>query len=145
RQRRALGDLRLPRDGRGLPRRGGCRGRPPPPRDLGRVRVVAVPERSWRPDAAPAPFPAPGALAGGGPPALWPPPPPTPGPPHRRSTPVHQHQVDKRPPARFYRVRAGDTLAAIARRTHTPLARLQRLNPAVQPTALFIGQRLRLR
>jgi LysM repeat protein len=46
---------------------------------------------------------------------------------------------------RSYRVRAGDTLAAIAVKTHTPVARLRRLNPAVQPTALFIGQRLRLR
>jgi spore germination protein YaaH len=45
---------------------------------------------------------------------------------------------------RYYRVRAGDTLASIAAQTHTPVARLRRLNPRVQPTALFIGQRLRL-
>jgi LysM repeat protein len=42
-------------------------------------------------------------------------------------------------------VRAGDTLSAIAARTHTPLVRLRQLNPGLQPTALFIGQRIRLR
>ena len=46
---------------------------------------------------------------------------------------------------RFYRVHPGDTLARIAARTKTPIARLQRLNPHAQPTALFIGERLRLR
>jgi LysM repeat protein len=69
--------------------------------------------------------------------------------------PHHAAKVDRaaRPHAkapaptgpRYYRVRAGDTLAAIAAKTHTPMARLAKLNPAVQPTALFIGQRLRLR
>jgi LysM repeat protein len=55
------------------------------------------------------------------------------------------HAVKPAPAPRYYRVRAGDTIAGIAERTHTPVAKLQRLNPNVQPTALFIGQRLRLR
>jgi LysM repeat protein len=42
-------------------------------------------------------------------------------------------------------VRAGDTLAAVAARTGVPTARLIALNPSLQPTALFIGQRIRLR
>ena len=46
---------------------------------------------------------------------------------------------------RFYVVRAGDTLGAIAAKTGVPLARLRRLNPKVRSTALFIGERIRLR
>ncbi len=49
------------------------------------------------------------------------------------------------PQTRFYRVRAGDTLAGIAQRTGVPLARLRQLNPKLVPTALFIGQQIRLR
>jgi LysM repeat protein len=52
------------------------------------------------------------------------------------------------PPAtrrRFYVVRAGDTLGTIAAKTGVPLARLRRLNPRVRSTALFIGERIRLR
>jgi LysM repeat protein len=45
---------------------------------------------------------------------------------------------------RLYRVRAGDTLARIAARTGVPLARLLVLNPGLQPTALFIGEKIRL-
>ena len=45
---------------------------------------------------------------------------------------------------RLYRVRAGDTLARIAARTGIPLARLLALNPGLQPTALFIGEKIRL-
>ena len=57
-----------------------------------------------------------------------------------------QRQHSKAPQGpRYYSVHAGDTLARIAARTKTPVARLQRLNPHAQPTALFIGQRLRLR
>jgi LysM repeat protein len=44
-----------------------------------------------------------------------------------------------------YLVRAGDTLGAIAARTRVPVGRLLTLNPRVVPTALFIGERLRLR
>jgi LysM repeat protein len=47
--------------------------------------------------------------------------------------------------ARVYTVRAGDTLGSIAQSTGVPLERLRRLNPKLEPTALFIGQQLRLR
>lgn len=48
-------------------------------------------------------------------------------------------------PAKLYVVRPGDTLSAIAVRTHVPLPRLLSLNPAVSPNSLQTGQRLRLR
>jgi LysM repeat protein len=95
--------------------------------------------RSWRPYAAPAAFLAAVTIAVVGVRALW---------PHHTAKVTHtsrQHAKAKPSGPRYYRVRAGDTLAAIATRTHTPVARLRRLNPVVQPTALFIGQRLRLR
>jgi LysM repeat protein len=51
----------------------------------------------------------------------------------------------KRPPARrLYTVKAGDTLAAIAGRIDVPVGKLLELNPTVEPTSLFIGQRLRV-
>jgi Tfp pilus assembly protein FimV len=100
--------------------------------------VVAVVARSWRPYAAPAAFLAAVTLAVVGIRALW---------PHHAAKVEHASRQHANAPSgpRYYRVRAGDTLAAIAVRTHIPVARLRRLNPAVQPTALFIGQRLRLR
>jgi spore germination protein YaaH len=102
--------------------------------------VVAVDARSWRPFAAPAAFLAAVTLAVVGIRVLW--------PHHTAAKDVHvrqHHAKQAQTGARYYRVRAGDTLARIAARTKTPVKRLQRLNPSVQPTALFIGQRLRLR
>jgi LysM repeat protein len=64
--------------------------------------------------------------------------------PAPRPTPA----VSKRhvpPTPRFYRVRAGDTLAGIATKTKIPLLHLRTLNPSLQPTALFIGEKIRLR
>ena len=101
--------------------------------------MVAIAARSWRPFAAPAAFLAAVTLAVVGARALWPH-----HAPHA-TQPARQHAKAAAAGPRFYRVRAGDTMAAIAVRTKTPVARLRRLNPAVQPTALFIGQRLRLR
>lgn len=50
----------------------------------------------------------------------------------------------KAPHHRIYVVRAGDTIEAISKRTGVPQARILALNPKVSPTALFIGERLRL-
>lgn len=44
-----------------------------------------------------------------------------------------------------YRVRAGDTLASISVKTGIGKARLLSLNPKLQPTSLFIGEKIRLR
>jgi len=100
-----------------------------------------VPARSWRPYAAPAALLAAVTIAVAGIRALW---------PHhaaKQGAVTHPHaKVAHKPvrPARYYRVRAGDTLASIAVRTHVSVARIRSLNPNVEPTALFIGQRLRL-
>jgi LysM repeat protein len=45
----------------------------------------------------------------------------------------------------YYVVHAGDTLSAIATKTHLSLTALQKLNPTVQPTALFLGEKIRLK
>lgn len=45
---------------------------------------------------------------------------------------------------KFYVVRAGDTLSEISVRTGVPIATLKTLNPSVDPSALQLGQRLRL-
>lgn len=58
-----------------------------------------------------------------------------PGPSHKRR---HRHP-------KFYVVRAGDTLSAIAVKAHVPLSRILALNPVVSPNSLQTGQRLRLR
>jgi LysM repeat protein len=62
------------------------------------------------------------------------------------SAPVVHHAAMK-PPRHFHRtyvVRAGDTIAAISTRTGIPQTKIMELNPKVSPTALFIGERLRL-
>ena len=46
---------------------------------------------------------------------------------------------------RFYRIRPGDTLAAIAPRFGLTEVELLALNPGIEPTALRIGQRIRVR
>jgi LysM repeat protein len=52
----------------------------------------------------------------------------------------------RRPPRpKFYVVRAGETLSAIAVKTHVPLSRILAMNPLVSPNSLQTGQRLRLR
>ena len=49
------------------------------------------------------------------------------------------------PAGRYYLVRSGDTLEAIAARTRTSVALLLRLNPGIQPTALRPGQSIRVK
>jgi LysM repeat protein len=46
---------------------------------------------------------------------------------------------------KVYIVRAGDTLASIAGKTGVTTSRLLRLNPKLQPTSLFLGEKVRLR
>jgi LysM domain-containing protein len=45
----------------------------------------------------------------------------------------------------FAVVQPGDSFSAIAERTRTSVARLERLNPGVSPTALHVGQRIRVK
>jgi LysM repeat protein len=52
------------------------------------------------------------------------------------------HKVTK---AKFYVVQANDTLLKIAAKTGVPLATIEQLNPNLNPNALHLHQRLRLR
>jgi LysM repeat protein len=64
------------------------------------------------------------------------------------TTPAAKAVVAKKavvPERRWYRVAAGDTLAGIAGKMHVPLATIRTLNPSLQPTALYIGEKIRLR
>jgi LysM repeat protein len=46
---------------------------------------------------------------------------------------------------RYWKVRAGDTFAVIARKTGVSVATIQKLNPKASSTALFIGEKIRYR
>jgi len=48
-------------------------------------------------------------------------------------------------PPRYWSVRAGDTFALISRETGVSVVVIRRLNPGVNSTALFIGERIRIR
>lgn len=47
--------------------------------------------------------------------------------------------------ARTYTVRSGDTLGSIAQKEGTTVARLEQLNPKVNPNALQVGETIRVR
>jgi LysM repeat protein len=51
----------------------------------------------------------------------------------------HSHQ-----PVHTYTVQSGDTLAGIAAKTGTSVTRLEQLNPGIDPTALRVGQKIRV-
>ncbi|HET8751619.1 MAG TPA: LysM domain-containing protein [Gaiellaceae bacterium] len=53
-------------------------------------------------------------------------------------------QKQKRPHGRTYTVQSGDTFESIARKTGTTVARLEQLNPGIDPTALRVGQTIRV-
>ncbi|HEX4323338.1 MAG TPA: LysM domain-containing protein [Gaiellaceae bacterium] len=45
---------------------------------------------------------------------------------------------------RRYTIQSGDTLASIAAKTGTSVARLEQLNPGIDPTALRVGEKIRV-
>ena len=54
----------------------------------------------------------------------------------------------KRPSAagkRFWVVKAGDTFGVISSQSGVPIATIEQLNPKVSSTALFIGEKIRLK
>jgi LysM repeat protein len=63
----------------------------------------------------------------------------------RPTSPAAATTTVRRPVPRFWTVRAGDTFETVATRTGVTIATIQRLNPGVRSTSLFIGQKLRLR
>jgi LysM repeat protein len=63
-----------------------------------------------------------------------------------QTTPSHtRNGHPAHPKAKFYVVRANDTMSKIAIRTGVSLTTLEALNPTVNPNALHPAQRLRLR
>jgi LysM repeat protein len=60
------------------------------------------------------------------------------GKPARRAEP-------REPAPASYEIQSGDTLVAIARRTGVPVARIEALNPGVDPQILLAGETLKLR
>lgn len=50
----------------------------------------------------------------------------------------------KRARRRYWTVRAGDTFAVISAQTGVPVTTIERLNPTVKSTSLFIGEKLRI-
>ena len=55
-----------------------------------------------------------------------------------------QTQGHKRRQLRTYTVQSGDTFAAIAIKEGTTVARLEHLNPGVDPTTLRVGEKIRV-
>ena len=47
--------------------------------------------------------------------------------------------------AQYYKIQAGDTLAVVAEQYDTTVEQLMTLNPDVDPVALTIGQRIRVK
>ena len=69
----------------------------------------------------------------------------TPPPTVTVTVPKHVHAKRTAAFARTYVVQRGDSFSAIAVRTHTSVAALERLNPGVSATALRVGQRLKVK
>ena len=110
---------------------------------MGRLGLVALPGGRWRSYAGPVALVLAvtltvGLVRGGLRSSDRHSAPPRPASRHAALKPLH-HQV-----RRTYVVRAGDTIEAISTRTGVAQAKILALNPKVSPTALFIGERLRL-
>lgn len=58
-----------------------------------------------------------------------------------KTTRKHSH---KRRQLRTYIVQSGDTFASIAAKEGTTVARLEHLNPGVDPTTLRVGEKIRV-
>ena len=68
---------------------------------------------------------------------------------HNAQTPTTTvTSTKKQPPShkahRTYTVQSGDTLGGIAAKTGTTVARLEQLNPGIDPTALRVGETIRV-
>jgi LysM repeat protein len=60
----------------------------------------------------------------------------------KKKTHRHAHGRHQR---RTYTIQSGDTFASIAIKTGTTVARLEQLNPGVDPTALRVGETIRVK
>lgn len=66
-------------------------------------------------------------------------------PPTTSTVTLRKHVARTAAITRVYVVQRGDSFSTIAARTHTSVARLERLNPNASPTALRVGQRIRVK
>jgi LysM repeat protein len=106
---------------------------------MGRLGLVAAGGRGWKALVGPAAFLLAATIAVVGYRAIR----------HGERAPAKPAPtlVARRPAAttaRSYSVKAGDTVASIAAKTGVSAGRLAQLNPGLQPTALFIGEKIRL-
>jgi LysM repeat protein len=60
------------------------------------------------------------------------------------TTKTHKHP-HPRHHGRTYTIQSGDTFASIAAKTGTTVAKLEQLNPGVNPTALRVGETIRVK
>lgn len=65
--------------------------------------------------------------------------------PRKKNTATKPQGKKNRPKRKVYEVKEGDSLTAIAEKTGTPVDRIEALNPRVDPQALTVGQKLKLR
>jgi LysM repeat protein len=63
---------------------------------------------------------------------------------HIAHLPRHRGAAPPPPVTRFVIVQRGDSFSAISSRTHVSVAGLERLNPGLSPTALHVGQQIRV-
>jgi LysM repeat protein len=61
------------------------------------------------------------------------------------STPTTAPAPAARPRRRFYVIQSGDTFGSVSVRFSVPVSKLLQLNPGVDPAALTVGQRIRVR
>lgn len=59
-------------------------------------------------------------------------------------TKKHHGQRHHQAEQKTYTVESGDTLASIAVKTKTSVAKLEQLNPGIDPTALRVGEKIRV-
>lgn len=63
----------------------------------------------------------------------------------KKNNPAKKSGKKHRTKAKTYEVKEGDSLTAIASQTGVPVDQLQKLNPDLDPQALTIGQKIKLR
>ena len=63
---------------------------------------------------------------------------------HIAHLPRHRRAAPPQPVTQFVIVQRGDSFSAISSRTHVSVATLERLTPGLSPTALHVGQQIRV-
>jgi len=61
------------------------------------------------------------------------------------TTTTRRHTTTSTSGQAFWTVQAGDTFGVISTKSGVPVATIERLNPNVSSTSLFIGEKIRLR